>query len=74
MSVVFNRTENLKLIRDFAWIWLTRLKANRQVNPDRTGYRAISEVEIAETGSIVHLKEYGLIKGFKIVASDGGEE
>jgi putative transposase len=70
----YSGTQNLKLIKDFAWIWLTRLKQNRQVNPDRTGNRAVSEVEIAEAGSIVHLKEYGMIKVFKIVATDSDVE
>lgn len=70
----YSGTQNLKLIRDFGWIWLTRLKRNRQVNPDRTGNRAVCEVEVAEYGSIVHLKEYGLIKVFRIVAPDGDVE
>jgi len=50
------------------------LQSNRLVNPDRTGNRPLSEVEIAERGKIVHLKGYGLIKVFKIVAPDGDME
>jgi hypothetical protein len=34
----------------------------------------MSEVEIAETGSVVHLKAYGFIKVFKLVAPDGDIE
>ncbi len=67
-------SENLKLIRTFGWIWLTRLKSNRRVNPDRTGLRAIREVEIGECGRVVWLEGYGLIKVFKIVAIDGDVE
>jgi len=70
----YSGTDNLKLIRSFNWIWLTRLKQNRQVNPDRSGNRAVSQVEIAESGRVVHLKEYGLIKVFKTVATDGDVE
>jgi hypothetical protein len=70
----YGGTSNLKLIRSLGWIWLTRLKENRLVNPDRTGNRAVKEVEIAESGSVVHLKEYGMIKVFKIVAPDGDIE
>lgn len=66
--------ENLKLIRSFGWIWLTRLKSNRKVNPDREGLRAISEVEIGEGGRVVWLEGYGLIRVFKIVATDGDVE
>jgi putative transposase len=65
---------NLKLIRSLKWTWLTRLKENRLVNPDRTCNRAIREVAIAETGTILHLKDYGMIKVFKIVATDGDIE
>jgi putative transposase len=58
---------NLKCLRNFDWRWLTRLKSNRQVDPDRTGNRAISEIEISEEGRIVHLKGYGMVKVFRIV-------
>ncbi len=70
----YSSLPNLKLIRSLQWTWLTRLKKNRLVNPDRRGNRAIKEVEIAETGTIVHLKDYGMIKVFKIVATDGDIE
>jgi putative transposase len=66
--------DNLKLIRSFQWIWLTRLKSNRQVNPDRQGLRPISAVEIGEPGRVVWLEGYGLIRVFKIVAPDGDIE
>ena len=66
--------DNLKAIRGYGWRWLTQLKGNRLVNPDRTGNRPLSEVDIAERGTIVHLKGYGLIKVFKIVAPNGDIE
>lgn len=65
---------NLKLLRSFGWRWLTRLKANRKVNPDRTGLRPIKEVVIPASGAVVHLEGYGLIKVFRIVAKDGDTE
>src|SRR5512143_4100924 len=58
----------------WGWIWLTRLKANRLVNPDRSGVRAVARVETDANGTIVHLKGYGLIRLFRIVASDGDIE
>lgn len=61
---------NLKLIRRLEWRWLTRLEHNRHVNPDRTGNRPLNQVDLAEEGTIVHLKGYGLIKVFKIVKTD----
>jgi putative transposase len=70
----YSGLENLKLIRSFDWLWLTRLKSNRKVNPDREGLRAVSEVEIGEHGRVVWLEGYGLIRVFKIVATDGDVE
>ena len=67
----FSALENLKLIASYGWIWLTRLKHNRLVNPDKTGNRPICQVEIAASGSVVHLKGYGFVRVFKIVAKDG---
>ena len=66
--------ENLKQLREFGWVWLTRLKANRLVNPDRSGLRPVARVESDAHGTIVHLKSYGLIRLFQIVAPDGDRE
>jgi hypothetical protein len=66
--------DNLKLIRQQGWHWLTRLKSNRQVNWNQTGLQTISEIEIADTGTIVWLKGYGEIKVFQRVAPDGDKE
>jgi len=70
----YSSLENLKLIRDLGWLWLTQLKHNRLVDPDRSGNRPIDAVDIPRHGAIVHLKGYGLIKVFKIAATDGGIE
>jgi hypothetical protein len=67
----FSALANLKLIASYGWIWLTRLKRNRLVNPDQTANRPIGEVAIAATGTVVHLKGYGFIQVFKMVAPDG---
>ena len=67
----YSSLANLKHIRSLGWHWLTQLKGNRQVDPDRTGNRALSEVAIPADGLVVHLKGYGLIKVFRIVATDG---
>ena len=67
----YSSLDNLKLIREYDWVWLTQLKRNRHVNPDNTGNRPLHEVAIAATGTVVHLKGYGFIKVFKIVTPDG---
>lgn len=70
----YSGLSNLKLIRSLGWIWLTRLKANRKVNLDKTGLRAISDVPIEREGNLVWLEGYGLIRVFRIVATDGSIE
>lgn len=67
----YSSLENLKTIRSSDWLWLTRLKRNRLVNPDEQGNRPLHQVEITSTGTVVHLKGYGLVKVFKIVTPDG---
>jgi len=64
----------MRLIRDCGWRWLTRLKANRRVNPDRTGNRAVTDCAIAASGTVVHREGYGMIRVFRIVTPDGEME
>jgi len=66
--------DNLRVLRDLGWRWLTRLKSNRLVNPDRHGNRALADCAIAEEGTMVWLKDYGLIRVFRRVASHGETE
>ncbi len=70
----YSSLENLKTIRGYGWHWLTRLKGNRQVNPDGAGNRALAACDISEAGTVVHLKGYGMIQVFRIVTPDGDTE
>ena len=70
----YGSLENLKQIRALGWVWLTRLKANRLVNPDRCGLRPVARVEVDTMATVVHLKGYGLIRLFKIVTPDSDIE
>jgi putative transposase len=70
----YSGLENLKRVRDHGWTFLTQLKVNRQVDLDRTGYRAVGELPIAAAGTIVHLKGFGPIRVFKAVSRDGDVE
>lgn len=63
--------ENLRAIRDCRWRWLTRLKANRRVSIDYQPKRGLQTWAIAETGTEVHLEGYGLIRVFRVVATNG---
>jgi len=66
--------ENLKVVRSYGWTWLTRLRRDRQVNPDGTGNRPLEACTIAESGSQVHLRGYGFIRVFWIVPTNGNTE
>ncbi len=70
----YSSLDNLKLIRKLDWLWLTRLTPTRLVDPDGDGNRCLSEVNIEEKGSLVHLKAYGWIKVFKLVSKEKGIE
>ena len=70
----YSGLENLKAIRAQEWLFLTRLKANRHVNPDGTYNRPVSEVAIPEAGRVVHLKGFGFVRVFRTVGRDGDAE
>jgi len=62
--------DNLKKIRSWEGHFFTRLKSNRQVNPDDTHNRAVREVEIPEEGLVVHLKGFGFARVFRTGSTD----
>ena len=62
--------KNLKLVTRLFGRWLTRLEADRLVNPDKTGNRSLAWVNLAPTGTVVHLKGFGFIQVFKIVVTE----
>ncbi len=65
---------NLKTVRDYGWFRMTRLRPDRLVNPDGTGNIPPASAVINEDGSEVHLRGYGFIKIFGIVAKNGDTE
>jgi len=66
--------ENLKQIRGYGWLWLTRLKGNRKVTPADGRPRVLDEVALSPAGTVVHLSGYGPIRVFRIDAPDGDTE
>ncbi len=70
----YSSLDNLKLIRRLEWHWITRFKENRLVDPDKKGNKPISETSIPEGGCITHLKDYGFVKVFRLVSTNGDVE
>jgi putative transposase len=70
----YSSLKNLKLIVSFGGFFLTRLKRNRLVNPDRQGNRLIREVEIPPEGRVAHRKGFGLVRVFRTVSPNGDAE
>jgi hypothetical protein len=70
----YSSLDNLKLVRLLGWHFLTRLKSNRQVNPDGAGNRAVCDISIEPDGSEVHLKGFGFVKVFRIVDPHGNTQ
>ena len=70
----YSGKDDLKAVRALGWTFVTQVRCNRKVNPDRTGNRAIEECDIAASGTVVHLEGFGLVKAFRIAATDGGTE
>ena len=67
----YSGLDNLKLVRELGWHFFTRLKHNRQVNPDGTGNVAIATLDIPVEGLLVHLKGFGIVRVFRTVAPHG---
>lgn len=67
----YSGKENLEAVRACGWHFLTQVRCNRRVNPDRTGNRPIEQCATATTGTVVHLEGFGLVRAFRIVARDG---
>lgn len=70
----YSGLKNLKLGRSFGRVWLTRLKSNRRVHPNREGLRAVGEVEGDAGECVIRLEGFGLVHVFKVLAKGGDVE
>jgi hypothetical protein len=68
----YSSLDNLKLVRDCGWTWLTRFKSNRLVSLDRGKPKALSDTAISAEGTVVWVAGYGSVKVFGVAAPDGG--
>src|SRR4051812_40965487 len=66
--------ENLKQVRDHRWHWLTRPRGDRVVSPEDRHARPLDEVAVSASGTVIHLRGYGMVQEFRIDAPDGDTE
>jgi putative transposase len=64
-------TDNLKRVRGFGWVFVTRLKGNRKVRIAHGPAVAVADQPIAAEGTVVWLPEFGLTRVFRVVAPNG---
>ena len=70
----YSGLENLKLVRQCGWVFLSQLKANRKVDLDRQGYRAVGTLVFEGPSAVVHLEGFGAVRVFRVVSRDGDTE
>jgi len=70
----YSGLDNLKMLRQLEYHFLTRLKSNRLVNPDKSGLVEVRTLEVAPKGQVVHLKGFGFIRVFGHIRNDGEVE
>lgn len=71
----YGSIENLKLVGSIGWHFLTRIKANRQINGNRSGLQAGADAGLGGgDGTLCWLTGFGEIKVFRVRATDGTSE
>jgi hypothetical protein len=63
--------ENLKHVRGQKMHFLTRLKSNRAVNPDRSGLVEVATLRVSAEGQSVQLRGFGLVRLFQKADAKG---
>ena len=70
----YSSLDNLKFVRSLQWHFLTRLKSNRLVNPDKTAHVEVASLRVPSEGQVVWLKGFGLIRLFQKQRDNGDVE
>ncbi len=61
----YSGLSNLKHIRQENFHFLTRLKSNRQVNPNKSGLVPVATLQVPAQGAVVQLRGFGLVRLFQ---------
>lgn len=68
MDAWYTTVDNLKMIDKLNWTWVAELQSNRLVSTEPHKHQRVDSMDIPNEGKIVHLKAYGFIRVFKLVA------
>lgn len=78
MDSWYAAVDTLHLINNYGWIFVCGLKGNRTVfTKEESGKMKrwhLNELSIPQEGRIVHLKDFGLVRVFLLIAPNGKEE
>lgn len=78
MDSWYASVDTLHLIDDYGWIFVCGLKGNRTVfTKEDTGVMKkwrVDELPVYSSGKIVHLKDFGTVRVFLLVAPNGKED
>lgn len=66
--------DNLKHLKKEGFHFLTRLKSNRQVNPDKSGLVEVKTLSAPLQGQVVQLRGFGLVRLFQKQDAQGQVE
>jgi hypothetical protein len=70
----YGSVDNLKLVRELGWTFLTRLRCNRRIRINFGPVQRVEQAEIPAEGVVVYLPGYGQVKVFRVVTTDGDTE
>lgn len=74
MDTWYTSLDNLKLVHKLNWKWVSQLRKDRIVSRQTHQHQHLEDLDIPETGLVVHLRGYGFIKVFKSVSPQRGVE
>lgn len=77
MDSFYASVDTLHLINNYGWIFVAGVKSNRIVFKISQGHAtkySVGTITIPKEGAIVRLKEYGMVKLFKLIVTNGKAE
>lgn len=77
MDCWYASTETLHLINDYGWTFVAGMRSNRvvfKINQGKATKYSVSTISTPKEGIVVRLKEYGMVRLFQLVATNGKVE